>query len=135
MNIEYSGIGKDDVFEIFIEKQDRQTSKRLLISTGKIYRFDQILTAINQLKSSISNYVHDSFQKSCGIDLQSDSLLDNGIVCKVLSSESPGWKQGKLEIQIKFEFIPDMESSEDSENVKHKQADCESELDELRKVI
>ena len=125
MNIEHSGIGKDDVFEIFLKKKD-------LESTGKIYRLEQVLEALEILSPSLSSNLHSSLIQSHGIDLKANNLLNDGIVCKVLGLESSGWKPGKLEIRIQIDFIPDI--PQESKDAGHQENDRESELDELRKI-
>lgn len=125
MNVDHFGIGKDDVFEIFLQKKK-------LESTGKIYRLEQVLQALEVLSSSLSSNLHSSLIQNYGIDLKANNLLNDGIVCKVLSPESSGWKPGKLEVRIQINFIPD--APQELEDALHHENDRESELDELRKI-
>ncbi|MBD2231637.1 KGK domain-containing protein [Phormidium tenue] len=133
MDIEYSGIEEDDVFEIFLQKRARHSDEILLESTGKIYRFAQIEKALKHLSSSIASNVYSSLLQNHGIDLKDNSFLSSGIVCKLLSSEHPGWKLGKLEVRIQVNFIPD--APQEAEDAGYQENDRESELDELRKVV
>ncbi|PSN12958.1 hypothetical protein C7293_17960 [filamentous cyanobacterium CCT1] len=133
MNFEHSGIEKDDVFEIFLKTQIGKSDKYALHSTGKIYRLDQVLKALESLSSKLSNDVCSSLQQSHGIDLQTRNVLNDGIVCKVLGSESSGWEPGKLEIRIQMNFIPDIPEEPEGNNCQEKGG--ESDLDELRKLV
>lgn len=133
MNIDHSGIEKDDVFEIFLKTRIGKSDEYSLNSTGKLYRLDQVMKALEYLSSTLSGNVHSSLVQSHGIDLKTSNLLNDGIVCKVLGPESSGWQPGKLEIRVQLNFIPDI--PQEPEGVNHQENGGESDLDELRKIV